>query len=272
VTGPVETSAVLPTVPGVLAGELAGRGERVVLVHGFTQTGRSWRAIAARLAASYEVLTVDLPDHGRSAQLHAAGLDDAAAALGRTAGRATYVGYSLGGRVCLTLALADPSLVERLVLVGASPGIDSPSGRAERRRSDEALADRIEGRDGSPGLTLEEFLAEWIAGPLFAHLSPAQADLGSRRENTVAGLAASLRSLGAGTQEPSLARLHGLDMPVLALAGEKDLRYRAVAAEMARAIGANSSYALVEGAGHAAPFEEPARFTAMLEHWLAPST
>jgi 2-succinyl-6-hydroxy-2,4-cyclohexadiene-1-carboxylate synthase len=252
-----------------LACERQGAGEAVVFVHGFTQTGRSWWRVVADLVAHYEVATVDLPDHGASFERHPSDLVDAAAMLAATIGRATYVGYSLGGRLCLTLALERPELVERLVLVGATAGIADDAERAARRRADEALAERLDPADSGKGLGLEQFLDEWLAGPLFAHLSPAEADRASRRTNTSAGLARSLRTVGTGTQTPSYARLGELQMPVLVVAGEKDLKFAASAHEMAAGIGPNASVAIVPGASHAVPFEAPARFLSTLSDWLA---
>lgn len=253
--------------PRTLANERRGEGRRVVLVHGFTQSKGSWRAIAERLAGDYEVVTVDLPNHGGSSSTNAASLDEAAELLGATGGPASYVGYSLGGRVCLTLALSHPELVEALVLIGATAGIKTEADRAARRAADEALADRIDPTRG--GLALEAFLDEWLAGPLFAHLDATTADRDSRRANTTAGLAASLRTTGTGTQVPSYDRLHELTMPVLLLAGGSDARFAKIAAEMAGLIGDNAATALVEGAGHAAPYESPARFVELLGAFLS---
>jgi len=102
----------------------------VVFVHGFTQTGESWRTVAEQVAgAGHEVVLVDLPGHGASGNVRA-DLRRAADLLAATAGQATYVGYSLGGRVCLHLAIMYPHIVERLVLLGATPGIDDDDERA----------------------------------------------------------------------------------------------------------------------------------------------
>ena len=56
--------------------------------------------------------------------------------------RAAWLGYSMGGRYALHVALRHPELVRRLVLVSATGGIDDPAERAARREGDEALADR----------------------------------------------------------------------------------------------------------------------------------
>jgi 2-succinyl-6-hydroxy-2,4-cyclohexadiene-1-carboxylate synthase len=239
----------------------AGTGRRVVLVHGFTQTLRSWDPVAAALAAGRAVARVDLPGHGGSAPVR---LDfvETTAALGTVGGRAAYFGYSLGGRLCLRLALDRPDLVTALVLLGASPGLADPAERAARREADEALAATIE-RDGTAA-----FLERWLAGPLFAGLRPDPADLAARQANPPEGLAAALRLLGTGVQDPLWDRLGELRTPVLLLAGAEDAKFAALAREMAEAMGASAEVALVPGAGHAAHLERPEEVAALVERFL----
>ena len=259
------TPGPIPT----LGHAVTGSGDRVVLVHGFTQSGASFDAIANALAASFEVCTVDLPGHGGSAEIDGTDLDGTAELVGAVGGRAIYLGYSLGGRVCLTLALARPDLVRRLILVGATPGIADDAERAARRAADERLADRLAPAGDTAGLAVGTFLDEWLSQPLFAHLSPAQADRPSRLVNTPAGLARSLRTAGVGSQIPSHDRLGSLGMPALLVSGERDEKFTAIAHAMAAAIGERATLARVRDAGHAAPFEQPERFIATVERWLA---
>jgi 2-succinyl-6-hydroxy-2,4-cyclohexadiene-1-carboxylate synthase len=238
-----------------------GAGPPVVLVHGFTQTLRSWDPLAARLAERRRVRRVDLPGHGGSADVI---LDfvETVAALAATGGRAAYAGYSLGGRLCLRLALDRPDLVTAMALVGASPGLADPSERAARRQADEALAATIE-RDGT-----EAFLDRWLAQPLFSRLRPLPADVAARRANRPAGLAAALRLLGTGAQEPLWDRLGQVACPVLVVAGADDAKFAAVARRMAAAVGPAAEVALVPGAGHAAHLERPAEVAALVEEFL----
>ena len=117
----------------------------VVLLHGFTQTRQSWRRTVAALGGRYRALAPDLPGHGHAAERRPASFAACAAYVRALAdGPCTLVGYSMGGRIALYTALALPGLVERLVLVGASPGIADSAERAARRAADDALADRIE--------------------------------------------------------------------------------------------------------------------------------
>ncbi len=220
------------------------------------------------LAGEYEICCCDLPGHGGSEATHVADLSDAADLIAHDLGRGTYIGYSLGGRTCLTIALEHPEVVERLVLIGATPGIDDDDERAARVRADRALADRLDPPDGEP-LALEAFLEQWLAGPLFAHLSPEQADVAARSVNSTRGLAHSLRSMGTGTQRPTAREIHRLEMPILLLAGANDPKFAEIGATMARAIGNNATFRTVEDSGHSVPFEQPEQFVQILEDWLA---
>jgi 2-succinyl-6-hydroxy-2,4-cyclohexadiene-1-carboxylate synthase len=243
--------------------------DHVVLVHGFTQNSESWRHLAEALAVNYHVTTIDLPGHGRSTNIVADNFIDTAVMVGNTGGRGTYVGYSLGGRLCLGLACHAPQLIERLVLISASPGISDPVERQQRMASDDALADRLDPPEPtSEALTMDDFLDEWLAGPLFSHLSPAQQDRASRLANTTRGLGQSLRSAGVGRQPPLHDRLSSLSMPVICVAGEDDRRFVGSARSMVASIGDNAVVQLVAHSGHAVPFEQPSATLALLRRAL----
>jgi 2-succinyl-6-hydroxy-2,4-cyclohexadiene-1-carboxylate synthase len=246
--------------------EVAGEGPPLVLVHGFTQTGRLWGAFGAALALRHRLIRVDLPGHGGSssveADLEGASrlLLDAAAAEG--AEPADLLGYSLGARVALHAALEDPGRVRRLILIGATGGIEDASAREQRRQRDTAMADELE-RDGD----LDGFLGRWLANPMFATLRVDAAALAERGRNTAAGLASSLRTAGTGTQEPLWDRLAGCEIPVLALAGANDPRFVAAGLRIAELTG--GVFSAVVGAGHAAHLEQPALCVRIVESWLA---
>jgi 2-succinyl-6-hydroxy-2,4-cyclohexadiene-1-carboxylate synthase len=248
----------------MLYAEVDGRGPRLVLVHGFAQNRNCWGPVASDLARDHEVVRVDAPGHGRSSQFYA-GLRTGARLIADQGGTATYIGYSMGARFVLHLALANPELASRIVLIGGTAGIDDQEARAERRRADEGMAARLE-RDG-----LEPFLDAWLAQPLFAGLSDEMQCRAARRENTVDGLAESLRQAGTGSQDPLWERLGRLDMPALVVAGADDTKFSAEASRLVESIGANSTLALIASAGHAAHLEQPELFLATLRGWLSTS-
>lgn len=245
-----------------LHSERAGTGSRVVLVHGFTQTGRCWGPIAADLERDHEVVRVDAPGHGGSADVEA-GLRDGAGLIGDAGGLAAYVGYSMGARFCLHLALAQPSRVRALVLIGGTAGIEDQAERAARREQDLRTAQRIAAQG------LEAFLDGWLDQPLFSSLPPEADCREERLANTVRGLQSSLVRAGTGSQEPLWDQLPRLSMPVLVVAGEQDAKFAAIGERMATAIGVNATLALVPDAGHTAHLEQPEAFLSILRPWLA---
>ena len=235
--------------------------DRLMLVHGFTQTLRSWDRLTESLAETFQVVRVDLPGHGGSSGVDL-GFAETAACIGDAGGLATYVGYSMGGRLCLRLALDQPELVRTLVLVGASPGLADEDERAARRSADEERAAEIE-RIGTAA-----FLERWLAQPMFSTLEPSPADVEARLANPPAGLAAALRRLGTGVQEPLWNRLSELEMPVLLVTGQDDTRFARLAEEMAEAIGVNAQVVALAAAGHAAHLKRPASFCRLLTAFL----
>ncbi len=237
--------------------------QRVILAHGFTQTAASWEPFADLLAArlpSAGVVAVDLPGHG-SADAVRADLWESADHLVHNGGRATYVGYSMGGRVALHAALAHPEFVERLIVIGATAGIDDDDERLARQRADEALATRIE------TIGVEAFIDEWLANPLFAGLTPATSQRSDRLRNTAAGLASSLRSTGTGTQEPLWDRLTTLDVPTMILAGTDDAKFSEIGRRLADTI-PGARFEQIEGAGHSVHLERPAATADVIADWL----
>lgn len=244
-----------------LASDRDGSGPRLVLVHGFTLTRTCWGPLADELATDHEVVRVDAPGHGSSVDVRA----DLTGAAGLLAdfGPATYLGYSMGGRMCLEAAMRRPEQVAGLVLVSATAGIDSDDERARRRGNDEALADLIEAEG------VDAFVDRWLSLPLFAGLPAAARYDRQRRSNTAAGLSSSLRLTGAGTQEPAWERLHALRMPVLVVAGADDAKFAALARRLAEGIGANARLVVIPDAGHTTHLEAPDPFLAALRPWLA---
>ena len=173
------------------------------------------------------------------------------------------LGYSLGARVALHVAIGPDLVVDHLALIGGSGGIADPLERARRRESDEALADQLEGSGD-----VESFLRSWLRGPMFERLtSMGTSDLAERLRNRAPGLASSLRLCGAGAQEPLWDRLHLLSCPLLAVAGADDIRFAAHALRMSH-LAPLAVASLVPGGGHAAHLAQPDHTARLVGHWL----
>ncbi len=270
---PTSTTAPGPSRDGTLHAEAIGQGRRVVMAHGFTQTGRVWGSLEARLATDHQVVLVDLPGHGGSGRVRAT-LTEGARLLADAGGRATYLGYSMGARFCLHLALAQPALVDGLVLISGTAGLEDPAERRARRESDDAMAELLDPADGrSPApVSVASFLDRWLENPLFDGISPAANGLEERLRNTGPGLASSLRLAGTGTQRPLWGSLGRLAMPVLIITGDQDTKFCDLGQRMARAIGPNAVHAVVAEAGHAPHLHRPEQVAALVRTHLAGSS
>ena len=241
--------------------EMDGDGPALLLLHGFTGGARTMEPLGRRLADVRQVASVDLPGHGRSgmpADPQLFGFGETVDALARLLDKrdhvpADVVGYSMGGRLALGLAVRHPEHVASLSLIGASAGISDPVERSARRRSDDDLAEDLLDHG------LEMFVDRWMASPLFAsqvRLGPdALADSRAQRmDNDPEGLAGSLRGTGSGRQPSYWQDLGGVEVPTLLVVGDEDSKFRAIAMRMAAGL-PDSTISVVAEAGHAPHLE-----------------
>jgi 2-succinyl-6-hydroxy-2,4-cyclohexadiene-1-carboxylate synthase len=256
-----------------LHAERRGSGPLIVLLHGFTQTGRCWGPVADDLARDHEVVALDAPGHGGSDDVRAAlpaAAQLAVEAVGSGGGTgagtpAVWLGYSMGARLALHVALAAPEMVAGLVLVGGTPGIEDEGERAERRAHDAVQAAELREHG------VDAFLRRWLALPLFAGLPDWAHFIEERRRNTAEGLATSLELAGTGAQDnlwPRLPQLGAAAFPTLAVTGADDAKFTAIAERMAGAASPGLVARTIPGAGHAAHLERPAAFLSLLRGWL----
>ncbi|MFO7255288.1 MAG: 2-succinyl-6-hydroxy-2,4-cyclohexadiene-1-carboxylate synthase [Bacillota bacterium] len=273
VAGPLEGSApALGPAGSGGAGDQGGKpgGPRpLVLLHGFTGRAAVWRPLLPELARRRRVVAVDLLGHGRSRTVAGrpqperyrmeAQAEDLLAILDRMGlERVDLLGYSMGGRVALHLALHVPERLGALVLESASPGLASAQERAARVAHDEALAAFLEAAG------IRAFVDRWEALPLFATHRRLPRRVWQRQRrlrllNRPAELAASLRGMGTGAQAPLWDRLARLAVPTRLVVGERDAKFVALARQMA-ARSPQIQVVTVPGAGHTVHLEQPEAF------------
>lgn len=261
------------SVPELFA-ERIGAGPPLVLLHGFTGSSRSWEALREHLVATFTVIAIDLPGHGRSPapddpRLYT--LPRAAAAIARVldrekVDRAAIMGYSMGGRTALRFALDHPSRCAGLVLESTSPGLASRDDREQRRAEDEARAQLIE-REG-----VRAFVREWERLPLWhSQLRLDPGVIAHQREirlsHSPTGLANSLRGAGAGNDPSVLGELAAIRLPVLLLAGALDVAYVAHAKAMATRLPMATVH-IEPDAGHALHLERPLKVASLVKRFM----
>lgn len=246
-----------------LATTETGSGDPVMVIHGFTGSGKAMTPLVDRLDGVRRV-AVDLPGHGRSPAPEDPAHYSVEAMAESVARRAAatpdapchVVGYSMGGRVALALAVVHPQACRSLTLISATAGMTGEAERARRRQADEALADRIE------TFGLDQFIEDWLALPMWdtlrASLSASEweASRRQRRSCDPVGLANSLRSGGTGSMVPLWDRLADLDVPTLVVCGELDTPFVEIGRRMSELL-PNSELAVLPGVGHAVHLETP---------------
>nr|WP_283808538.1 2-succinyl-6-hydroxy-2,4-cyclohexadiene-1-carboxylate synthase [Lujinxingia sediminis] len=231
-----------------------------VFLHGFMGSGRDFGQLCERLGAHRHCVRVDLPGHGRSVGLLRQTPMSIRAMVEEVVGLLDHlefeavdvVGYSMGGRVAMLLALQHPERVRTLVLESASPGIEGKEERAERARLDGARAREMR-EEG-----LEHFLERWYQLELFESLRAHPGFEGMVRERSrgdVQALSRVVAEASPGLQESLWSRLSELAIPSLWLAGELDARYAAMSERAAHRSG--GEVRIIEGAGHSAHLEAP---------------
>jgi 2-succinyl-6-hydroxy-2,4-cyclohexadiene-1-carboxylate synthase len=212
------------------------------------------------LATDHEVCRVDAPGHGR-ARRSTPGCAPARGSSPTRAATATYLGYSMGARFLLHLALSNPELVRGLVLIGAQAASTTRRAGARAER-DEAMA------HGSSELGLER-VPRRVAGAAAVRRpwAPRSSSVPSAGEHR-RGLAESCAGRH-GRQDPLWDRLHRWRCRCSWSPASSTTKFSAEAQRLGESIGANATVALVPGAGHAAHLEQPDAFLAILRPWLA---
>jgi 2-succinyl-6-hydroxy-2,4-cyclohexadiene-1-carboxylate synthase len=237
----------------------------VVLLHGFLGRGADWDAVRPGLPAGWDVRAPDLPGHGSAHDLPEAECAMSAAAdlvVDQAKGPVDLVGYSMGGRLALHVAVTRPEAVRRLVLVGASPGLRTEAERAERRALDAERAAAI-------AADLPAFVDRWYRMPLFGLPDGLRRRLTADRvaHNDPIGRGRSLRGMGTGAQPSHWDALAGIRAPTLAVAGARDAKFVRLAERMAEAGGVET--AVVPGAAHLLLAEAPDALAALLRDFLS---
>ena len=251
---------------------LIGDGVPVTLLHGFSQSGRSWLELVSRMPDGWQWVVPDLRGHGDTETRPGAPFTmDACLAdlemLWNHLGikRTHLVGYSMGGRLALDVAAKRPKRILSLLTIGAHAGLEDDA-RHGRRLGDEAMAQRIEGEG------LEAFVDYWSGLPLFAGLErrgPAflAQVRAERMRNRVGGLAASLRGMGAGAMNPVWNALAHVDCPCTFVAGQLDHGYVASGRRLAGSV-PHGRLEIVLRAGHSVHQERPESFARLLQAHL----
>ena len=247
----------------------------LVLLHGITGHARTWDTLSVALGEHWRVLAVDQRGHGDSepapdGDYTVGAMADDLGAFADALGLSTFslVGLSMGGRVAMGFAGANPSRVERLVIVDIAPDIHPP-GMARIRQMIAGAPEAIESE-------------EWAVETAMA--ANPRADVGELRHRIKHALrrepdgtltwkyARDLREMmrRGGRREPMdlWERLTHITCPTLLVRGaESDVLSPELAQRVIAAL-PDGRLVEVQDAGHTVPGDRPAEFVAVVRRFL----
>ncbi len=240
-----------------------------ILLHGFLGRGADFEPILSRLRE--RALIVDLPGHGETRFSGKFTMSNTARAIVNLLdelqiGQANLVGYSMGGRLALYLALNDPTRFPKAAIESGSPGLKTQQERTDRIQRDRELANRLE-------TDFDQFLIDWYNQPLFrsfkAHPKFEQM-LKARSRNHPDELARSLREMGTGMQPNLWEKLKSHRNPLLLMVGECDRKFVEINQEIA-SLCETAELVIAPDAGHNIHFEKPEWYVNRIKDFLVKS-
>lgn len=244
----------------------------LLLLHGFTGGPASWSAVTQMLSTPVLTLAPTLVGHGWEMYPSVSSFEDEVDRIFSLMSGATawhVAGYSMGGRIALGLLVRHSEAFEGATLIGAQPGLESESARADRRATDERWCDIL--RNGP----LSDFVSAWEKQPLFlSQRSLSEEVLATQRAERLAqdpaGLVRSLTLTGLGVMPSYWDALGKIRVPTTLVAGSRDEKFAAIARDMSARMPV-SRLEIVPEVGHNVVLEQPSTVGALIERALARS-
>ena len=254
--------------------EICGQGEPLLLLHGFSGNSSTWKEVAKLLSSNYLCIMPDFIGHGKTDCPETASRYDVKQIVNDLLymlqvlkiDKVHVAGYSMGGRMALSLAMFHSEIVQSLILESASPGLQSEEERRNRMLQDHILAQKIV-EEG-----IRAFVNYWENIPLFESqksLSPSKRRQirNQRLANSAVGLANSLYGMGTGIQPSWWEHLEGLSVPILLVTGEYDEKFCRIAKSMKKQL-KHCEWEVVPKVGHAIHVEDSEMFGRIVSEFL----
>lgn len=246
----------------------------LVFIHGFANSSKDWQRIFSLLPNHYNLIAVDLPGFGKS-DVHSDIKYYKSDFLLRMLNyiihtlklnKPVLIGYSMGGRLALSFAIAHPKSISALIIESASPGLKSSEEQIAKVEQDKAIIDFIRNN------TIQDFVNFWKNLPFFEsqkNLPQSIVDevYSNLNELNPLGLINSLSGFGQGVMPEQWSQIENIAIPCLLISGEKDEKYCEINKLMRKKI-SSSCHEIVKDAGHNVHLEKPEEFVNLLTKFL----
>ena len=227
----------------------------LLLLHGFLGSSDDWRFLVEYLEQSFYLILIDLPGHGESVSVSAMNNEQGALSFIHKPidkilehldiQRLSVLGYSLGGRIAMSYALAFPDKIQYLIIESGHFGLACAAEKKARQQSDQYWAERF---NSEP---LADVLQDWYSQPVFAELSSSSRQLLIAERQRYSGkmlgdvlLAFSLAHQPDYTKAFALA-----SFSILFICGENDQKFTAIGKRLEHE-GIVDQCRIIAGAGH----------------------
>ena len=242
----------------------------LICLHGFTGTSQSFSFSFTDI----NVLAIDLIGHGQTDvyvhpyryKLSVLVKDLSLLTIQLNIDSFYLLGYSMGARTALTWSIEQPKGIKGLVMEGGTPGIQSPLEKIERQKQDNRLATMLFTS------SLAHFIEYWESLPIFnsQKMLPLSVRRNIRQERLsqqVMGLTLSLMYMGTGQQKNYWPDLKQLQLPILYLVGEEDVKFQKIGKQF---IEQNKCFRMIQVAnsGHCIHLEQPKDFERLVGQWI----
>ncbi|MFN6538145.1 MAG: 2-succinyl-6-hydroxy-2,4-cyclohexadiene-1-carboxylate synthase [Nostoc sp. EkiNYC01] len=257
---------------------LIGKPEKplIIFLHGFMGNIDEFDEAIKLLSDEFSYLTLDLPGHGKIQVLGG----DEYYSMPNTAhaiiklldelkvAKCFLVGYSMGGRLALYLALHFPERFFKVILESASSGLATEAERLERIKRDTQIGRKL--TRITTKIDFADFLSNWYNQAIFGYIKnhpQYEKMLENRLQNNPQELDKSLRFMGTGCQPNLWTKLAKNIVPMLLLAGEYDEKFVYINTEMAQ-ICELAQLKIIDNAGHNIHFESTLAFVQILRDFF----
>lgn len=239
------------------------QGEPVILLHGYTDSWNSYALVLPLLSPAYHVFALDQRGHGESSKaandftVESFVADVVAFMDAQGIDKAAVVGHSLGSMIAQLVAIHHPDRVSRLVLIGAMTVGGNP-GVLAFNAAVQTLTDPID----------PAFVRDFQTSTQVNEISPAFLDK-VVAESLKVPAHVWRQAMASFVEQETTCDLHKISAPTLIMWGELDPYFPRSDQETLAALIPQATLRIYEQVSHNPHWEQPERFVADLEQFLA---
>jgi len=243
----------------------------LVFIHGFMGSLHSWDRIRNQI--NIPSIAIDIPGHGENCNLNSNNpysfddwnTDFLYNLTQKKMNKVNLCGYSMGGRLALSFALANPQKINSLILVSTNSGIENISDKQIRVDKDLILMEEIK-------INYSRFISNWEKLSFFNNQkkrNPVSFNLQKeiRLSQNPEQVAFSLQYLGQGKMPNYWIKLQSINFPVLIICGEEDQKYCDISKRLNSKI-KNSQLEIISNSGHAPQIDKENRFIKIINNFV----